>query len=291
MSKWDDFIIVRAVRKIRREMRNFFSDAVESLTVKTEEFNEFNPPKRLRRLVGGEKGFDKIGEEFLEYFTDLCKLKPNERILDVGCGVGRVACSLTTYLDQQGSYEGVDIVKEAIDWDNKMITSKFPNFHFQLADIYNKSYNLQGKLKASEYKFPYESGSFDFVFLTSVFTHMLPQDMENYVSEIARVLKPGCMCLVTFFLLNAESINLIESKLSSLEFQYKFERYRTISRRFLESAIAFDEKLIRELYLRYGLHITEPIHYGAWSGRKNHLSYQDIIIAVKKGENDDNANR
>lgn len=286
MSRWDDSIIVRAGRKIRRKIQHFMSDTVESLAVNEDEFTEFNPPKRLRRLVGGEKGFDKIREEFLRYFIDLCGLKPNEKVLDVGCGIGRVACSLTTYLDRQGSYEGFDIVKEAIDWDNKMIASKFPNFHFRLADIYNKNYNPKGKCKPSEYKFPYENESFDFVFLISVFTHMLPQDMENYISEIVRVLKTGGRCLITFFLLNATSMKLIKAKLSAFDFQYEFEGYRTVSRRVPECAIAFDEGFIRELYGRYRLSIVEPIRYGAWSGRKNILSQQDtkqdIIIAVKK---------
>ena len=32
-----------------------------------------------------------------------------------------------------------------------------------------------------EYSFPFKTSSFDFVFLTSVFTHMLPQDLDNYL--------------------------------------------------------------------------------------------------------------
>ena len=45
--------------------------------------------------------------------------------------------------------------------------------------IYNKKYNPAGKCKWSEYGFSFETQSFDSVFLTSVFTHMLPQDMDN----------------------------------------------------------------------------------------------------------------
>lgn len=82
---------------------------------------------------------------------------------------------------------------------SKNITPKYPNFNFQLADIYNKMYNPQGKYKASDYKFPYANETFDFVFLTSVFTHLLPQDMERYLSEIARVLKKNGRCFITFF--------------------------------------------------------------------------------------------
>ncbi len=285
MSKWYDSILMREFRRRRQQVRNFCVDLIESLTVKKEKFNEFNPPKKLRRLVGGEKDFDQVGKEFLKYFIDYCQLKSNWRILEVGCGIGRIACFLTKNLDQRGSYEGFDIVREAIEWDNKTLASKFPNFHFQLADIYNKCYNPKGKFKASEYKFPYESESFDFVFLTSVFTHMLPKDVGNYLLEIARVLKPNSMCFATFFILNEESIRLVNSKVSSFNFQYEYDGYRTQSEIFPESAIAFDEKLILELYQRSGLHVREPIHYGGWSGRKDHLSGQDIIIADKTSKN------
>jgi hypothetical protein len=45
--------------------------------------------------------------------------------------------------------------------------------------------------------------------------------------------------------------------------------------------VAFEENYIRTLYGKYGLRIMEPIHYGSWCGRRNFLSYQDIIVASK----------
>jgi hypothetical protein len=50
----------------------------------------------------------------------------------------------------------------------------------------------------------------------------------------------------------------------------------------LVAAIAFDETLIRELFAENNLEITKPIQYGSWSQRKDYLSSQDIVIAVKK---------
>ena len=40
-------------------------------------------------------------------------LKPEHRVLDIGCGVGRVALPLTRYLTS-GTYDGFDIVKRWI---------------------------------------------------------------------------------------------------------------------------------------------------------------------------------
>jgi len=240
------------------------------------------PPRSFRDSVGGHKDFEAIGIEFLNYFRKFCNLKPDEKILDVGCGCGRLAIPLTKYLNRGGSYEGFDIISKQIGWCKKNISSSYPNFHFEIANVFNKRFNPKGKIKASEYTFPYKDKSFDFIFLTSVFTHMLPQDMENYLSEIARVLKKDGRCFITFFLLNNESLKLINFKKALyLDFKYCFKNYRIVNKKIPEGAIAYDEKFIRKLYYKYRLHIKEPIFYGSWCGRGNFLSYQDIIISSK----------
>lgn len=242
------------------------------------------PPYYIRTLVGPFSNADSytaVGKEFFKYFKDHCDLKQNEDVLDVGCGCGQMAIPLTKYLHCSATYEGFDIVPILIKWCVTNISSKYPNFHFQLANIFNKVYNPKGKFKASEYRFPYQDESFDFVFLKSVFTHMLPQDMENYLSEVSRVLKKGQRCLITYFLLNAQSLALVDAKLSTLDFKYVLSNYRTTSKTTPESAVAYAETYIRELYEKFGLEIINPIKYGSWCGRKDYLSYQDIIIAVK----------
>jgi SAM-dependent methyltransferase len=239
------------------------------------------PPKRM--ITGNERAsFKIVGEEFFRYFIELCNLQPNVRVLDVGSGAGRMAIPLTKYLNDEGSYEGFDVIPHNVYWCQRKITPKHPNFRFHIADIYNKTYNQEGEYRASTYRFPYEDGSFDFVFLTSVFTHLLPLDLEQYLSEIARALKPNGKCLITYFLLNRESLANIEaSKQSTIAFHYRFENYRIKNKDIPEEAIAYDEEFIRELYRKYRLRIVEPVHYGAWCGREKHLSFQDIIIADK----------
>jgi SAM-dependent methyltransferase len=192
-----------------------------------------------------------------------------------------MAIPLTRYLNASGRYEGFDIVASGIKWCREKITPLYPNFHFQLADVYNHMYHQQGKHKASEYRFPFEAASFDFVFLTSVFTHMFPCDMENYLAEIANVLKPGGRCLITYFLWNAEAQANTNSKSTDLKFQFLREGYRIADEKEPEYAVALPEQWLRERYSDYGLKIQEPIRYGSWSGRPNPTSYQDIVLAVK----------
>jgi ubiquinone/menaquinone biosynthesis C-methylase UbiE len=238
------------------------------------------PPEKM--IFVGNGDFVNIGNEFLEYFVNYGGLQKTDAVLDVGCGIGRMAVPLTKYLTTEARYEGIDIVPKGITWCKKNITPAYPYFHFQHVDIYNKAYNKKGKYKSSEYRFPYPDESFDFVFLTSVFTHMLPADLENYVSEISRVMKKGGKCLITYFLINQESLAGIKDKKSKFSFAYQFnEHCRLDNEKTPESAIAYREEYIRELYKRNGFSITSPILYGGWSGRKDFLSFQDIIVAHK----------
>ena len=240
------------------------------------------PPQWMNS--SGDGDFKEIGNEFLHYFIKLGSLKPNEKVLEVGCGIGRMAVPLMDYLKEGGSYDGFDIIPHGIRWCRKQITSRASNFHFQLADIYNYGYNPLGKYKAAEYVFPYENETFDFVFLTSVFTHMMPQDMEHYFSEIRRVLKPWGRCFITFFLLNKESLACINAGSSALDFKYKNDGYRINDRYIPEEAVAYNEEYILGLYPKNKMKITPLVRYGSWCGRKNFLSYQDIILAVKEYE-------
>ena len=267
-------------RPVWKQIRQIHYLSLDSIDYLLGRKDDMTPPRRMVANIGGGD-FKGIGQDFLPYFTHLAELQPSARVLEVGCGVGRMAVALTDYLNAEGRYEGFDIVPDAITWSREHITPKYQNFHFQLADIYNKKYNPKGQHRASEYRFPYEDNSFDFVFLTSVFTHMLPQDLRQYLSEISRVLKIGKRCLITFFLLNAESYKLIETKVSRREFKFELDGCRIKNKDVPEREVAYEEEYIRALYARSNLQIIDPIHYGCWCGRSNFLSYQDIVAAVR----------
>ena len=251
----------------------FFHTLSEFNTKKSSDMN----PTGVLFIGGGD--FKGVGEEFQNYFQNFCGIKPSYKILDIGCGSGRMAVPLTKFLDS-GSYRGFDIFPSGIKWCQKNISSKYPNFHFTLADIYNKEYNPTGKIEPSKYKFPYDDDFFDFVFATSVFTHMLPEDLDHYFSEIKRVLKSNGKSFLTFLLLNSISLELIESKKSKITFEQNEDNFSLMYKKIPEHTIAYQEKYIRSIYEKYGMKL-DPIKYGSWSGRSNFVSFQDIIISTK----------
>ena len=223
----------------------------------------------------------KLAQEFVRYFVELCDLRPGEAVLDVGSGEGGVAVQLTKYLGSSGRYEGLDIRGHEIERCSRVITPRYPNFRFRVADLHNTLYHPKGRFKASEYRFPYDDASFDFVCLISVFTHMATEEIDNYLREISRVMRPGGRCLITHFLINPESSRLIASGRSRKRFANDFGTFRAEDRGVPERAIAVEETVIRSLYARHGLTIREPIRYGGWSGRRPFLSRQDVVIAAK----------
>jgi ubiquinone/menaquinone biosynthesis C-methylase UbiE len=264
-------------RPLRRWLRLVFDLLLDGRDLLLGRRRDMVPPRCLNFVGDGD--FEATGDEFLRYFVELAGLKAGDRVLELGCGIGRMARPLTTYLEH-GSYEGVDIVPRGIRWSQRNISNRYPNFRFRLADVYNRAYNPKGRFQPAEYQFPFAKNSFDFVLLTSVFTHMLTQDMEHYLAEIARALRPKGRCLITFFLLNEESSRLISVGQSSLRFRFCRDGCRIDDDTIEENAVAFPEAHIRALYGRLGFTL-ETIRYGAWCGRESYLSYQDIVVAQK----------
>jgi cyclopropane fatty-acyl-phospholipid synthase-like methyltransferase len=64
----------------------------------------------------GDSEFVRTGDEFLRLFVELGGLRPDMRVLGVGCGIGRMARLLAGYLGPEGSYDGFGVSAEGIAW-------------------------------------------------------------------------------------------------------------------------------------------------------------------------------
>ena len=147
------------------------------------------------RTTPSGEAYMAAGDRFLEAAVAR-GLAPHHRVLDIGCGVGRFAVALAGYLDERGSYVGIDTHAPSLRLSRKYIGRKLDRFKFKRVPFG----------EAATLRFPFPSASFDFVFSNSLFTHLMPDIAENYLLEIGRVLRPRGRAFNTMFLLNPDSV-------------------------------------------------------------------------------------
>ena len=238
------------------------------------------PPQKEVDVIGGGDVMV-ISSQFLGILKDRCGLKETDKVLEVGCGLGRMAYSLAYYLHPTAEYKGFDTSPALIARAQTSITPWFPNFTFENYSIYNKSFNPEGTNSAATFHFPYPDDHFDFVFLPAVFTHMTPGDVQHYISEIKRVLRPGGKCMMTMFLLNMETAGLIAKGKSTIAFPHKHGDCQVAVSDTPEAAVAYEEGLVTGWCEEIGFKI-DKVFPGTWCGREeNWVSYQDIILLSK----------
>ena len=227
--------------------------------------------------------FVEFGNGFVhELLLKRCRLAPHERVLDMGCGVGQKARVLAEYLSDEGSYEGIDVFAPAIEFCRSAYDEK-KNFHFQLADVSSSHYNPDGERSATDYNLPYAGNEFDLVVLACLFTHMLPDEVKNYLSEIRRVLSQDSgRCLVTCFLLTDETREATRRNDPAVSYRFDHDAgvCRLLDLQDPAKGVAYDETWMRGAFAEAGLRICE-ITYGTWAGGKDMLrALQDCILAV-----------
>lgn len=99
------------------------------------------------------------------------------RVLDFGCGSGRI---LRYLKDSAWELHGCDVDRDAVHWSERAlpfarlaVCSSFPPL-------------------------PYSEQTFDIVLAVSVFTHFSPEEQQSWAAELARVMRPsGVLVLST----------------------------------------------------------------------------------------------
>lgn len=245
-------------------------------------FDDLVPePHELFDGTATKEAFVEIGENFVaHYIVGRCRLGPDHAVLDIGSGNGQKARPLTRYLSAQGRYAGFDVVKSGIDWCRERYAS-WPNFEFDFQELRSDWYNPEGRSAAQEFVFPYDDDSFDVVFLSSVATHMLPEELEHYLRESHRVMKRGGRFLATFFLMSNEALGAgVHLRIQDREFQRIATNLWTIDPERPRRGVAYSEAFARSLFARAGLRVAE-FTFGTWSGEDVVGALQDTILAVK----------
>lgn len=241
--------------------------------------NAVAPDDLQHKLNGGTE--TRIGAHYVDVVVGERELPPNARLLDLGCGFGRVALDLANRLTDDQQYFGLDPNAEAIEWAGENIGSRRSNFHFDLIDVASKPYNPDGSESGERFVFPFADQSLDRVFMISVLTHVDLPTVRNYVEEAARTLKPDTGRLVaTVFLLDREVDKLIAAGRSAYNLKWKTGESRVENRENPELVIAHPRARVLEILQDAGFE-NVAVRQGHWSGRPTEkiVDFQDTLIA------------
>jgi SAM-dependent methyltransferase len=162
------------------------------------------PPASLRRCTSEFRNdryyLDSARHEAVRLIKH-CGLSPQDRVLDLGCGAGRLALGILDVVGAIRGYEGIDVDRYAIEWCRHWIEEDHPAFRFTRLDVHNDRYNPAGRIRLNaRFRFDFPDRHFDVIYLYSVFTHMKPADTRVYLREMRRVLAPKGSVFLTAYL-------------------------------------------------------------------------------------------
>ncbi len=132
--------------------------------------------RALSQAVGGE--FVAVGK-MEHYLLRSLGLRDGHRVVDVGCGSGRLACQLAPFPHLH--YVGCDVVPRLLAHARDLC--RRPDWRFVHTDGIS---------------IPCADESTDFACFFSVFTHLVHEDTYRYFLEAVRVLKPGGLLVMSF---------------------------------------------------------------------------------------------
>jgi ubiquinone/menaquinone biosynthesis C-methylase UbiE len=243
------------------------------------DYKGFRIPEHLIMLTGaGSETFDIVGNAHIEHLQKFAGLDPGMIVLEIGCGVGRDAFQLIDILNAEGGYIGLDITRDSILWAKRHITPKHPNFVFLHLDAFSELYNPFGRFPATHFILPVPTASIDRIVLTSVFTHMLDDEVLHYMREFRRILKPDGLVYANFFLISDEILKVAETS-GHTPWAKNFVHYGngrySADPLHPRGAVAYTDEAMRRMIDMSGLKLKRPYVKGWWSGLYSDAEAED----------------
>lgn len=219
------------------------------------------PPQDLLVRSGSpdQQSYLAVGLEFLEILKDLGQLQASSRVLDLGCGTGRIGQLVIPYLDSPDQYWGQDVDFQSLAW----LKSTYPKI--EITGSSAVSPGCPDKWAT-------------LVLAASVYTHLDSDQVLKSLTNLVPKLAPGAVVLATFFILPQDA----KTMMTGLGGDFQFIRGTGGMRRARldPNNIAYTEEWISDTFRNLGFEIRHLP--GWWLGHKvQGNTFQDLIVARK----------
>lgn len=231
----------------------------------------------------GDGDYRQIGAEFLASMVRVGGLRPHEHVVDVGCGLGRMARPLQHFLDERARYFGVDVSRSSIDWCQRHVVNGDPRFGFAHLDAFHPLYNDGGAVLLEKADLQVLPRPVDFVMMVSVFTHLSEPMITRYLAETYAMLRKGGRLFATFFLVNDENRDAVPYSPRYPFLPATGSAIHHLADDTLLAAVAVEEEWLLK-------HAIETVGYSLFNRRRGHwwqtaptpdTPFQDIVVLQK----------
>ncbi|HWM73011.1 MAG TPA: class I SAM-dependent methyltransferase [Nocardioides sp.] len=221
------------------------------------------PPRRLR--MGGvhfrrDADLVRAAQRDVRILRRRAGLTAESRLLDWGCGAGRLAIGVKHVMGHVADYHGVDVQPDLLNWARDNLTDA--HTRFTLVDQRNPRYNPDGD---QAYEIPTADESVDVLYSYSVFSHMLTEDVAGYARAIARALAPQGRAWLTAFVEDGVP-DCVENPDDYHKMPWKGPLH----------CVRFDRRFFEDVLLDAGLAVDEFVHGRETDG-------QSMYVLRKRG--------
>ncbi|MDB5446072.1 MAG: methyltransferase [Phenylobacterium sp.] len=240
------------------------------------------PPVPLMQTIGSHspEHFRGNSVHFFKEIASRLQLSESSKVLDLGCGCGRMAIPFVEFLDS-GRLYGCDVWPEGIAWCNANLTGK-GNAEFHVQHAANNYYFQPFDEKT------YNAFSLDWLpdsvldasYAISVYTHLVVDDVRIYLSEISRATKTGGLAYFTFFMIDKYFMIYRER---TGQHTALVERAPGCFHAYAGQDFfgGFTARVLRSLFDETGWDIVS-FELGSWANKPGARNYQDTFILEKR---------
>ncbi len=212
-----------------------------------------------------------VGDEILGLLIRHAGLIAGRRIVDVGCGTGRLAAAISRsglHVD----YLGIDANAVYVEH----CRTSCPTMEFLHVDVGHPEFNPVGLANTADVAAQVESSGADLVCCLALFNHLWQDEVDQLLLAAGSGLRRRGVLFATCFLHDQS-----DRGERSIDFAHAFGEDLALDPKRPLANVAHAESAVRSACLSAGLVIREPLRYGHWRGGRAALTGHDVLLAYR----------